>query len=46
MDFCEKLVESIDYTGYVNDVIHKLHNTNNKTYIFGAGDSAQWWASI
>lgn len=42
MDFCEKLVESIDYTGYVSDVIHKLQSTNNKIYIFGAGDRAQW----
>ena len=41
MGFCESLVESIDYTGYIDDVICKLKNIDNKVYIFGASDRAK-----
>ena len=46
MGFCENLVEGINYTNYVGDVIHKLQNTSNKIYIFGAGDRAQWLGKL
>lgn len=43
MEFCEKLLNNVGYTGYIDDVIYKLQNNiGNKIYIFGAGDRAQW----